>query len=80
MLPSYPGIIAEAISITSTSLQQRKSISLASFLQCPHFRGNHPELFSKIAALKNFGKFTGVSSGTSVSCEFGDILENTFFT
>ena len=33
MLPSYSGILAEAISIVSTSLQQGQSISLASFLQ-----------------------------------------------
>ena len=31
MLPSYSGILAEAISIVSTSLQQGQSISLASF-------------------------------------------------
>ena len=33
MLPSYSGILAEAISIVSTSLQQGQSISLVSFLQ-----------------------------------------------
>ena len=33
MLPSYSGILAEAISIVFTSLQQGQSISLASFLQ-----------------------------------------------
>ena len=33
MLPSYSGILAKAISIISTSLQQGQSISLASFLQ-----------------------------------------------
>ena len=37
MLPSRSGILAEAISIAFTSLQQRQSISLASFLHCPHF-------------------------------------------
>ena len=36
MLPSRSGILAEAISIAFTSLQQRQSISLASFLQCSH--------------------------------------------
>ena len=61
---------AEAISIACTSLQQKHSISLASFLQCPHFRSSRPELFCKRGALKNFAKFTGVSSGTGVSCEF----------
>ena len=33
MVPSYSGILAEAIGIVSTSLQQGQSISLASFLQ-----------------------------------------------
>ena len=36
MLPSCSGNLAETISIAFTSLQQRHSISLASFLQCPH--------------------------------------------
>ena len=36
MLPSRSGILSEAISIAFTSLQQKQSISLASFLQCPH--------------------------------------------
>ena len=36
MLPSSSRILAEAISIAFTSLQQRQSISLASFLQFPH--------------------------------------------
>ena len=36
IFPSRCGILAEAISIASTFLQQRQSISLTSFLQCPH--------------------------------------------
>ena len=36
MLSSHSKILAEAISIAFASLQQRQSISLASFLQCPH--------------------------------------------
>ena len=36
MLSSRSGILAEAISIAFTSLQQRQSISLVSFLQRPH--------------------------------------------
>ena len=36
MLPSCSRILTEAISIAFTSLQQRQSISLASFLQCTH--------------------------------------------
>ena len=35
----------EAISIASTSLKQRQSISLALLLQCAHFRSSRPELF-----------------------------------
>ena len=78
MLPSRSGILAEAISIASNSLQQRKSISLALLLQCPHFRSSRRELFYKKGVLKNFTKFTGVSSGTGVSLDFHEIL-NTFF-
>ena len=36
MFPLWSGILAEAVRIASTSLQQRQSISLASFFQCPH--------------------------------------------
>ena len=36
MLPSHSGILDKILSIVSTSLQQRQSISLASFFQCPH--------------------------------------------
>ena len=64
------GILAEAISIASSSLQQIKSISVTSFLQRPRFRSSRPELFCKKGVLKNFAKFTGVSSGTVVSREF----------
>ena len=68
MLPSYSGILVEAISIASTYLEQRQSISLVSFLQCPHFRSSR-------RVPKDFAKFTGVSSGTGVSCEFCEILK-----
>ena len=79
MVPSHSGILAEAINIASTSLQQRQSTSLASFLQSPHFRNSRPELFCKKGALKNLAKFTGVYSSTSVSCKFWEILNKTFF-
>ena len=36
MFPSRSGTLVEAKSIASTSLKHRQSISLASFLQCPH--------------------------------------------
>ena len=78
MLPSPSGILAEAISIAFTSLQQIQSISLASLLQCPHF--SRQELFYKKGVLKNFAKVTGVSSGTGVSSEICNILKNTFFS
>ena len=77
MLPSHSRILAEGRTIASTSLQQRQSISLASFLWCPHFRSSRSELFCKKGVLKIFAKFTGVSSGTGVSCEFCKILKNT---
>ena len=79
MLPLCSGILAEAIIIASSCLQQIQSISLSSLLQCPHFRSSCLELFCKKSVLKNFAKFTDVSSGTGVSCEFSNILKNTFF-
>ena len=80
MLPLHSGILAKAISIASSSLQQIQSISLALLLQCPHFRSSHPELFCKKVVLKNFARFIVVSADTGVSCEFYDILKNTFFS
>ena len=80
MLPLHSGILAKAISIASSSLQQIQSISLALLLQCPHFRSNHPELFCKKVVFKNFARFIVVSADTGVSCEFYDILKNTFFS
>ena len=80
MLPSSSGVLAEAISIASSSLQQRQSISLASFVQCLHFRSSRSELFCKKGVLKNFSKLTGGSSGTGVSRESCEILKSTFFT
>ena len=79
MLPSRSGIITEAKSIASTSVQQRQSISLASFLQCSYFKSSLPELFCKKGVLTNVAKFTGVFSGTGVSSEFREILKNVFF-
>ena len=61
------------------ALQQMQSLSLASLLNCPHFRSSRPELFSKKDVRKNFGKFTDVSSSAGVSCELCDILKNIFF-
>ena len=52
MHSSRSGILAEAISIEFTSLQQRQSISLASFLQRPHLhQSRFPILiYNKLAA------------------------------
>ena len=71
-----------ALGIASTSLQQRQSIFLASFLQYRDFTSSPPELFSKNGVLKKFAKFTGVCSGTDVSCEFCEIFfhKTLFFT
>ena len=52
MLLSCSGILAEARSIAFTSLQQRQSISLASFWQFLHFRRSRPELFCKKSCLR----------------------------
>ena len=68
--PQSSTILAKAICIASTSLQHRQSISL---------RSSRPELLCKKNVLENFAKFTGVSFGTGVSCEFCEILKNTFF-
>ena len=79
MLLSHSGILAKAISIAFTSLLQRKSISLASFLQCLHFRSSRLELLCKKGVLTNFEKLTGVLFGAGVSCVFCEILKKTFF-
>ena len=55
MLTLRSGILAKGISIASTSLQQRQSISLASFLLRLHFR-NSCQLFCKKHVLKNFAE------------------------
>ena len=51
MLSPRSGILAKARSIAFTSMQQRQSISLASFWQFLHFRRNCPELFCKKSCL-----------------------------
>ena len=48
MLPSYSGILAEAISIVSTSLQQGQSISLVSFLQSVSLASSGVVLLKKV--------------------------------
>ena len=48
MVPSYSGILAEAIGIVSTSLQQGQSISLASFLQSISLASSRVVLLKKV--------------------------------
>ena len=72
MLPFSFRILAEAISIASTSLQQRQSVSLTSFCNV-----HISEAVVRSYCVKIFAKFTGVSSGTGVSCEFCEIFKNT---
>ena len=61
------------LSTTNTIYISRFVIAISAF------RSSRPELFCKKGVLKNFAKFTGVSSGTGVSCEFCKILKKTFF-
>ena len=72
MLPSGSGVLAKAIK-QSIQLSTTNTISISSLLKCQHFKSSRLELFCKRDVLKNFAKFTGVSSGTGVSCEFCDI-------
>ena len=61
------------LSTTNTIYISRFVIAISAF------RSSRPELFCKKGVLKNFAKFTGVSSGTGVSCEFCEILKKIFF-
>ena len=73
------GILAETISITSISLQQRRSISFASFLQCPHFRSSCLELFCKKVFLQNFKKIKKhLFSQNTSSGRFWHFLQSRF--
>ena len=72
MLPSHCGILAELISIASTSisLQQRQSVSLASFLQCPHLQ----QLRFPILICNNIGSWS-----VNIFCFFSMALISTRF-
>ena len=59
-------------------IQLSTTTSLASLLQCPHFRSSRPDLFCKKGFLKNFAKFIAFLC-TGFSYEFHDILRNTYF-
>ena len=79
MLPSRSGTLAKAMK-QCIQLSTTNTIYISrSLLKCPHFRSSRPELFCQRGILKNFAKFTGVFSGTGVSCKFCYILKNTFF-
>ena len=78
-LPSPSGILADAISIASSSLQEIQSISLASLLQYPLLKAVVRSCSAKKNAIKNFAKFTNVSSGARVSYEFWEILNEIIF-
>ena len=56
-----------------------QSISVASLLKCRHFRSSRPEFFCKRDVLINFPEFTGVSSGTGVSCVSFSFQRTLFF-
>ena len=80
MLPSRSGILAKAIK-QCIQLSTTNATYISRFvIESPAFQKQLFELFCKRGALKNFAKLTGVSSGTGVSCEFCDILKNTFFS
>ena len=72
MLSSRFGILAEAISIASSSLQQNLSLRYC------HIRISEA-VVQNCSVKKVFLKILQNSSGTGVSCEFCDILKNTFF-
>ena len=76
-MPIKAGWWDTSLALWDFSQNNEHCFSLASFLQCPHFRSSCPELFCKKGVLKDFAKFTGASSGAGVSCEFCEIL-NTF--
>ena len=79
MLPSRSGILAKAIK-QCIQLSTTNATYISRFvIESPAFQKQLFELFCKRGALKNFAKLTGVSSGTGVSCEFCDVLKNTFF-
>ena len=77
--PSYR-ILAEAISIASTFLQQRQSISLDSFLQCPNFRSSRPEFFCKKSYLRPATLFKKRLWHSCFPVSFAKFLRTPFFT
>ena len=79
MLPLRSGILAKAIK-HCIQLSTTNAIYISHFLiAMSAFQKHCPEVFCKKGVLKNFARFTGVSSGTEISCKFCDILKNAFF-
>ena len=78
MLPLRSRILAEAISLASTSLQQRESISLASFLNI-----RIPEAVVRTCSVKKLPEACNFIKKETLaqvfSCEFCEIFKNTFF-
>ena len=78
MLPSRSTILAEAISLASTSLQQRESISLASFLNIRIPEAAVQSCFvKKLPEPCNFIKKETLAQ--VFSSEFCEIFKNTFY-
>ena len=80
MLPSHSGILAKARSIAFTSLQQRQSISFASFLQCKHFKSSRSELLCKKSCLRPATLFKKRLWHRCFPINFMKFLKTPFFT
>ena len=72
--------LAEAISIASTSLQQRRAISLVSFGQCPHSRSSRPELLCENKGLRPATLFKKRLWHRCFLVTFAKFLRTPFFT
>ena len=62
MLPSHSRILTKVISIASTPLQQRQSISLVLFLQCPHLHQSRFPILIHQQLKCEYAKFLSHSS------------------
>ena len=80
MLPSRSGILAEAISIASSSLQQIQSVSLASLLQCPHSEAIVRSCSVKRVFLKILQNFQVFPLAQEIPLNFASFEGTPFFT
>ena len=78
-LALHSAILAEAMTIASISLQRRGSISLAPFLQCPHFRSSCSKLFFKNSCLRLATLSKKKLWHRCFPVNFCKIFKNTFF-